>query len=99
MFSMARDGRPPFSRQLSYVSKRHACPVVPGLIVSLLSIGVLLINLGNTQVFAAVSGVSVVIVYLAYLLVTIPSSSSACRGSTTHRGRPATGRSVASASR
>jgi urea carboxylase system permease len=80
MFSMARDGRLPFSRQLSYVSQRHACPVVPGIIVSLLSIGVLLINLGNTQVFAAVSGVAVVIVYLAYLMVTVPLLVKRVRG-------------------
>ena len=80
MFSMARDGRLPYARQLSYVSKRHACPVVPGLMVSLLSIGVLLINLGNTQVFAAVSGVAVVIVYLAYLMVTVPLLIRRVRG-------------------
>lgn len=80
MFSMARDGRLPFARQLAYVSERHACPLVPGIVVSVLSIGVLLVNLGNTQVFAAVSGVAVVIVYLAYLMVTVPLLAKRVRG-------------------
>ncbi len=95
MFSMARDGRLPFARQLSYVSKRHASPLAPGIIVSVLSIGVLLLNLGNTQVFAAVSGVAVVIVYLAYLMVTVPLLLGRLRGaysSTEDTGRFSLGR-------
>jgi len=80
MFSMSRDGRLPFARQLSYVSKRSKCPVLPGVMVSVLSIGVLLLNLGNTEVFAAVSSVAVVIVYLAYLMVTVPLLIKRLRG-------------------
>jgi urea carboxylase system permease len=80
MFSMARDGRLPFARQLSYVSRSHSTPLIPGIVVSLLSIGVLLLNLGNSQVFAAVSGVAVVIVYLAYLMVTVPLLYRRVRG-------------------
>ena len=72
VFSMARDGRLPFAKQLSYVSPRTQTPAVAGLFVSLLSIGVLLINFGSTGVFATVASVSVVIVYLAYLFVTVP---------------------------
>jgi urea carboxylase system permease len=79
-FSMARDGRLPFARQVSYVSKRTKCPVLPGVVVSVLSIAVLLINLGNTEVFAAVSSVAVVIVYLAYLMVTVPLLFQRARG-------------------
>jgi amino acid transporter len=41
--------------------------------VGALAIGVLLINLGNPAAFAAVTSTSVVIVYLAYLLVTVPA--------------------------
>lgn len=80
IFSMARDGRLPFARQLSHVSARHATPIMPGILVSVLAIGVLLVNLGNTQVFAAVSSVAVVIVYLAYLMVTIPLLLRRLRG-------------------
>jgi urea carboxylase system permease len=72
MFSMARDGRLPFAQALAKVSPRTATPLLPGFMVCLLSIGVLLLNLGQPGVFAAVTGVSVVVVYLAYLLVTVP---------------------------
>ncbi|MGH3429802.1 MAG: amino acid permease, partial [Mycobacteriales bacterium] len=72
VFSMARDGQLPFAKALATVSPRTQTPILPGIVVGLLSIGVLLINLGQTSVFATVTSVSVVIVYLAYLLVTIP---------------------------
>jgi urea carboxylase system permease len=72
MFSMARDGQLPFTNALGKVSLRTKTPILPGIVVGLLSIGVLLINLGQTSVFATVSSVSVVIVYLAYLFVTVP---------------------------
>jgi amino acid transporter len=72
MFSMARDGQLPFAKALAEVSTRTHTPILPGIVVGLLSIGVLLINLGQTSVFATVTSVSVVIVYLAYLFVTIP---------------------------
>jgi len=72
MFSMARDGLLPFARPLARVSLRTGTPLLPGVVVALLSIGVLLLNLGQSGVFASVTSVSVVIVYLAYLLVTVP---------------------------
>ena len=72
MFSMARDGLLPFSKALAHVSPRTHTPILPGVVVGVLSIGVLLINLGQTSVFATVTSVSVVIVYLAYLFVTVP---------------------------
>ncbi|MGH3779420.1 MAG: amino acid permease, partial [Pseudonocardiaceae bacterium] len=48
-------------------------PILTGIAVGALAIGVLLINLGNPAAFAAVTSTSVVIVYLAYLLVTVPA--------------------------
>ncbi len=72
MFSMARDGQLPFAKALAKVSPRTQTPILPGIVVGVLSIGVLLLNLGQTSVFATVTSVSVVIVYLAYLFVTVP---------------------------
>jgi urea carboxylase system permease len=84
MFSMARDGLLPFSRVLAHVSPRTHTPIVPGIVVGLLAIGVLLINLGQTSVFASVTSVSVVIVYLAYLFVTLPRLWHRLRGNREH---------------
>jgi amino acid transporter len=62
MFSMARDNRLPFGRFLSKVNKRTGAPVITGTTVSALAILVLLVNLGQAGVFAAITSVSVVIV-------------------------------------
>ena len=73
MFSMARDGRLPGGRLLAKVSPQTGTPILTGIAVGALASGVLLINLGNPAAFAAVTSTSVVIVYLAYLLVTVPA--------------------------
>lgn len=73
MFSMARDGRLPGARWLARVHPSAGTPILTGIAVGALAIGVLLINLGNPAAFAAVTSTSVVIVYLAYLLVTVPA--------------------------
>jgi amino acid transporter len=73
MFSMARDGRLPGARLLSRVHPQTGTPIITGIAVGVLAIAVLLINLGNPAAFAAVTSTSVVIVYLAYLLVTVPA--------------------------
>jgi amino acid transporter len=72
MFSMARDGRLPFSKALSKVSKRTSTPLLPSFTVCALAIGILLLSLGSASVFGDIASVAVVIVYLAYLLVTVP---------------------------
>jgi hypothetical protein len=50
------------------------------MVVGVLALLVLLINLGQAQIFTAVTGVAVVIVYLAYLLVTVPTLVARLRG-------------------
>lgn len=80
MFSMARDGRLPGARLLARVHPQTGTPIVTGIAVGVLAIAVLLINLGNPAAFAAVTSTSVVIVYLAYLLVTGPALKARLRG-------------------
>ena len=88
MFSMARDNRLPFGKFLAKVNKRTGTPVITGTAVSLLAIGVLLVNLGQASVFAAIASVSVVIVYLAYLMVTVPALIHRMRGTSLSHGKP-----------
>lgn len=80
MFSMSRDGVLPLHRVLGRVSPRTGTPIVPAILVGALALLVLLINLGQAQIFTAVTSVSVVIVYLAYLLVTGPTLVARLRG-------------------
>ncbi len=88
MFSMARDNRLPFGKFLAKVNKRTGTPVITGVAVSLLAIAVLLVNLGQASVFAAIASVSVVIVYLAYLMVTVPALIHRLRGTSLSHGKP-----------
>jgi amino acid transporter len=88
MFSMARDNRLPFSSALAKVNKRTGTPVITGTVVSALAILVLLVNIGQSSVFAAIASVSVVIVYLAYLMVTVPALIHRLRGTRLSYGPP-----------
>ncbi|HJT02024.1 MAG TPA: amino acid permease [Pseudonocardiaceae bacterium] len=85
MFSMARDGRLPGARMLARVHPQTGTPIITGIAVGVLAIAVLLINLGNPAAFAAVTSTSVVIVYLAYLLVTVPALRARLRRSQPRR--------------
>jgi urea carboxylase system permease len=72
MFSMARDGPLPFSKQLAHVSPRRGTPALPNIVVGGLAIALLVVNLGQSALFTDITGVAVVVVYLAYLGVTVP---------------------------
>jgi len=88
MFSMARDGRLPFAAVLSRVNRRTGTPVNTGIAVSGCAIIVLFLNIGQSSVFAALASVAVVVVYLAYLMVTIPALLHRLRGHSLSHGGP-----------
>lgn len=72
MFSMARDGRLPASSLLAHVNPRTGTPIWPAVLIGVLCIGVLAVNVGNSAIFATLASVCIVLIYLAYLLVTAP---------------------------
>jgi len=80
MFSMARDGRLPASAILSKVNSRTGTPIWPSVLIGLLCIGVLLVNVGNSAIFATLASVCIILIYLAYLLVTAPLLYRRIRG-------------------
>lgn len=80
IYSMARDGALPGSAALSRVNRRTGTPIGPAVLSGVLAIGLLLLNLGNSTVFSTITGTSVVVVYLAYLLVTVPLLVKRLRG-------------------
>lgn len=70
----------PFGSVLGRVSPRTGTPTLPPIIIGILAIAILLINVGQAQLFAAIGSVAVVIVYLAYLGVTLPLLVRRLRG-------------------
>jgi urea carboxylase system permease len=79
-FSMARDGGTLFSRQLSSVSPTRHVPTYATAIPGLFWTAILLINLGNAKVFNALIGAGVLLIYIAYLGVTLPALRARLRG-------------------
>ncbi|HEV2637995.1 MAG TPA: amino acid permease [Actinocrinis sp.] len=71
-YSMARDGALPGASRLAKVSPRTGTPVLPTVLIGAAAIAILGVNVGQAQLFTAITSVAVVIVYLAYLLVTLP---------------------------
>jgi urea carboxylase system permease len=80
VFSLARDGVLPGHRALARVSRRTGTPILPSVLVGALALAILVVNLGQAQLFTAVTSVAVVLVYLAYLLVTAPTLVARLRG-------------------
>lgn len=87
MFSMARDNNLPFSARLARVSAHRKSPVVPAVVVGLVAALILLVNIGNPQVFTLVTSVAIITVYIAYLLVTVPLLRERLRGWPADRGQ------------
>ncbi|MXG91146.1 APC family permease [Nocardioides flavescens] len=79
-FSMARDHALPFGERMSTVSEQGGSPVVPTLLSGVVAIALLLVNIDNSSIFLVITSVSIVIVYVAYLLVTVPVLLRRLRG-------------------
>lgn len=72
IFSMARDRVLPFSAGLAKVNRRTGTPIRPAIVVGVLTVGVLYVNVGNGAVFLALASVCIMLLYIAYLMVTGP---------------------------
>jgi urea carboxylase system permease len=70
LFSMARDGRLPFGRQLARVSGRARVPIIPAIFVGVWSLILLAVNIANQSAFATLTSVAIIMFYLPYLAVT-----------------------------
>lgn len=80
IFSMARDGRLPLGRALARVSPRSKTPVVPALVTGVLTIGLLLVNIGNQRAFFVLTSAAIILFYIPYLMVTAPMLVRRLRG-------------------
>ena len=80
MFTMARDGRLPFSRHIARVSSRSKTPIIPALFIGVLGLILLLINIGNQRVFLVLTSVAIIMFYIPYMCVTTPLLLKRLRG-------------------
>ena len=72
MYSMARQKALPFHGVLAKVSPRTGTPIVTSLVVGVGAALALVVNLGQSAVFTALSSLCIAMLYLGYLGVTAP---------------------------
>ncbi|MFE1886549.1 amino acid permease [Streptomyces diastatochromogenes] len=91
LFSMARDGRLPFARHLARVNPRTGMPGTPALVVGVLAAALLLLDFASPEAFLAIGTTCIVMLYLAYAMVTGPLLLGRLRGRFSTTGTDETG--------
>jgi urea carboxylase system permease len=79
-FAMARDNNLPAGERVATVHPKTKTPIVPAVITGLLAILILVVNIGNDQIFTVITSIGIIMIYMAYLLVTVPMLLKRLRG-------------------
>ncbi|MET9267182.1 amino acid permease [Amycolatopsis sp. NPDC004079] len=87
-FAMARDNALPGGRKLARVNKTTGTPVLPAIVIGVLAVALLVLNINSTQIFSAVTSLAIILIYLSYLLVTVPMLIRRLRGRWPREGAP-----------
>ena len=80
MFAMARDNNLPAGEHLARVDPRTKTPLIPAILIGVLAIIILLVNVRQPQIFTVITSIGIVMIYIAYLLVTVPMLLARLRG-------------------
>lgn len=80
MFAMARDNNLPAGSVLARVSPRFKTPVVPAVLIGAVGVVILIININQPQIFSVITSIAIIMIYVAYLLVTVPMLVQRLRG-------------------
>lgn len=80
MFAMARDNNLPAGSLLARVSPRFKTPVVPAVVIGVVGVVILVININQPQIFSVITSIAIIMIYVAYLLVTLPMLIQRLRG-------------------
>ena len=79
-FAMARDNNLPAGERIATVHPKTKTPIVPAVISGVLAILILVVNIGNDQIFTVITSIGIIMIYMAYLLVTIPMLGKRFKG-------------------
>jgi urea carboxylase system permease len=69
-FAMARDNALPFGEKLARVNSETQTPIVPAVVIGVIAELILVLNIGQPKVFTVLTSIAVIMIYLAYLVVT-----------------------------
>ena len=79
-FAMARDNNLPGGERLATVHPKTKTPIVPAVISGLLAILILVVNIRQSQIFTVITSIGIIMIYIAYLLVTMPMLKKRLQG-------------------
>jgi urea carboxylase system permease len=80
MFAMARDNNLPAGTHLARVDPKHKTPVIPAVVIGLIAVIILVVNIRQPQIFTVITSIGIIMIYIAYLLVTGPMLLARMRG-------------------
>jgi urea carboxylase system permease len=80
MFAMARDNNLPAGEHLARIDPRTKTPIIPAVLIGGLAILILLVNIRQPQIFLVITSIGIIMIYIAYLLVTAPMLLARLRG-------------------
>jgi amino acid transporter len=79
-FAMARDNNLPAGERVATVHPKTKTPIVPAVISGALAILILVVNINQPQIFTVITSIGIIMIYIAYLLVTGPMLARRLRG-------------------
>jgi len=80
IFTMGRDNRLPAASSIARVHGKSKTPLIPSIVIGVLTIGLLILNVGNQRAFFVLTSVAIIMFYIAYLCVTGPLLIARLRG-------------------
>jgi urea carboxylase system permease len=80
IFTMGRDNRLPAASAIARVHGKSKTPLVPSIVIGILTIGLLVLNVGNQRAFFVLTSVAIIMFYIAYMCVTVPLLIARLRG-------------------
>jgi urea carboxylase system permease len=79
-FAMARDNALPFAERLAEVNPDTQTPILPAVLIGVIAALILVVNIGQPKIFTVLTSIAVIMIYLAYLMVTAPLLMKRLRG-------------------
>jgi len=80
IFTMGRDGRLPFASAIARVHGKSKTPLIPSIVIGVLTILLLVLNVSNQRAFFVLTSVAIIMFYIAYMCVTGPLLIARLRG-------------------
>ena len=80
IFTEGRDGRLPFASAIAKVHGKSKTPLIPSLVIGVITILLLVLNVGNQRAFFVLTSVAIIMFYIAYMCVTGPLLIARLRG-------------------